>query len=78
MSKVQPRPSCQLRGKGESSMDPAEGVEHILWNSGDVALDGIADVLVGGLEKTGDAENCECVLVMESEGCVVNQTISGF
>ena len=56
-------------------MDPAVRVEHPSRDSADITTDGIAKVLFASLQEAGNTENGKCVLIMESEGGVVNQTI---
>ena len=64
---VQTLPSRQLRGEREGAVDPAEGVEKVAGDAVDVAVDGVAQVLLGCLEEARDQEDGKCVLVVKSE-----------
>ena len=71
---VQPLPARQLRGKRERAVDPAEGVEQVAGDTGGhVAVDGVAEVLIGGLQDARDQEDSKRVLVVEAECEVVNE-----
>ena len=70
---VQPLPARQLRGKRERAVNPAEGVEQVAGDAVHVAVDGVAEVLLGGLQEARDQEDSKRVLVVEAECEVVNE-----
>ena len=70
---VQPLPARQLRGKRERAVDPAEGVEQVAGDAVHVAVDRVAEVLLGGLQEARDQEDSKRVLVVEAECEVVNE-----
>ena len=75
VSVVYPPPPGQLGRERERAVDPAVRVEHASGHPAHVTTDRIAKILFASLQETGNAEDGKCVLVVQSEGGVVNQTI---
>ena len=72
---VPTHPPGQLGGQREGAVDPAEGVEQVPGHTVHIAVDRVAEVLLGGLEEAGDAEEEEGVLIVQPEREVVNQAV---
>ncbi len=46
-----------LTGHGECGHDPAVVVEHVSWDAGAHAVDGVADEVVGGDQEAADEQD---------------------
>ena len=68
-------PAGELCGESEGAVYPAEGVEKVSRDPRHVAVDGAAEVLLGGLQEARHHQEQEGDAVVEPKRRVVNQTI---